>query len=329
MRCELSKGTTGAFARHATAPLQAHFLAHLSHIFNALNDTRGLARSMQIMGPSCHYLGAPEFRIARPYMKSLLKPSLNTILCCLIWSCGTNNPAPRTGAAAAKCSPTQGSTYLYEGLSLSGSGYNGQVQQLINNKCAIAGCHNSTKSPNLTGYTNAKAASAKVYATTVDKSPMAMPPGGALSADEQALISAWKASGFSEDGTTPPSTSKPEPTPSSGTEPTKTGSTTAVQPTWDTDIKSVLATSCTKCHTAGKQPPDLTQFNIARAKIKGIMERTDRKPGSQGFMPKGQTEQMALALREKMATWDLLGQPENQAALPRKSGGSGNQTPCK
>ena len=73
--------------------------------------------------------------------------------------------------------------------------FNTNVQAIINSKCAIAGCHNSSGAGGtmLTTYANVKLKTDRINQRAVkDKT---MPPGGGMSAEQLKILSCWISNG--------------------------------------------------------------------------------------------------------------------------------------
>lgn len=82
-----------------------------------------------------------------------------------------------------------------------------------------------------------------------------------------------------------------------------------VKVTFNTDIKPLLTASCTPCHLAGGANPNKwDDYTTAKGKITVILDRTQRAPGSTGFMPKAGTALTAaqIALLKKWVDDGLL-----------------------
>ena len=80
--------------------------------------------------------------------------------------------------------------------SLVSATYSADVAPLIKNKCATAGCHNAAGSAGgtvLENYAQVAGVSARIYQRCVVE--QTMPPGGALSPAEIAIITCWINSG--------------------------------------------------------------------------------------------------------------------------------------
>ena len=80
--------------------------------------------------------------------------------------------------------------------SLVSATYSADVAPLIKNKCATAGCHNAAGSAGgtvLENYAQVAGVSARIYQRCVVE--QTMPPGGALSPAETAIITCWINSG--------------------------------------------------------------------------------------------------------------------------------------
>lgn len=78
----------------------------------------------------------------------------------------------------------------------SGPSYSAAISTIINTKCAISGCHNGSRSPNLSTYAGVSANASRVQSEVTSKS---MPPSnssaGSLTTEQINLISCWVADG--------------------------------------------------------------------------------------------------------------------------------------
>jgi hypothetical protein len=92
-----------------------------------------------------------------------------------------------TVSDASGC-PTSGNTTITR----QGPGFAADIKTIITSKCAISGCHNGSRSPNLTTYTGIKNNASAVLSRVTSK---AMPPsnssGGSLTQQQINLITCW------------------------------------------------------------------------------------------------------------------------------------------
>jgi hypothetical protein len=70
----------------------------------------------------------------------------------------------------------------------SGVSYANQIQQIIANNCAISGCHNGSRSPNLTTFQGVQANASRIKTLTQNKS---MPKDGSLTQAQIDAITCW------------------------------------------------------------------------------------------------------------------------------------------
>lgn len=71
---------------------------------------------------------------------------------------------------------------------LSGVSYSSSIKSIIENNCAISGCHNGSVSPNLTTFSSIQNSASRIKARTGNKT---MPKGGSLTQEEIDLIACW------------------------------------------------------------------------------------------------------------------------------------------
>jgi mono/diheme cytochrome c family protein len=80
--------------------------------------------------------------------------------------------------------------------------------------------------------------------------------------------------------------------------------------TYDKDIKAIFVTNCTPCHLAGGANPNKwDNYMTAQSSISKILDRVQREPGSQGFMPRNATAKISaenIALLKQWVTDGLL-----------------------
>ena len=258
---------------------------------------------------------------------TLLRHSFSFSLCLLVWSCGNSAPSPRpaAGASPAKCVP-KATSLADSDLSFplaSTVGYKGDVQRLIEGSCATNKCHDSTTTPNMVGYENAK----KAIDGIIRRSAAGTMPQGAdtnpsirVSTANLKLLNDWKNSGLLEDsGTTPPP---------GGTTPPPGGTTTPTTlPVWD-DVKTAL-TGCAKCHKdandGGKAAAfkllDTSSYDAVKASISKIVNRMNLDVKDPKFMPQaapGTTATKDATKVELIILWKGLGTPKTQNDLPTK-----------
>jgi hypothetical protein len=69
----------------------------------------------------------------------------------------------------------------------SGPSFSSQIDPIISSNCALSGCHNGSRNPNLTSYSSIKANASSIV-SAINRN---MPPGGKLTAEQIALISCW------------------------------------------------------------------------------------------------------------------------------------------
>jgi len=70
----------------------------------------------------------------------------------------------------------------------SGVSYEASIKSIIENNCAISGCHNGSVSPNLTSFSTIQSRASSIKTKTGNKS---MPKGSSLSQQQIDLISCW------------------------------------------------------------------------------------------------------------------------------------------
>jgi len=200
-------------------------------------------------------------------------------------------------------------------------GYSGAVKQLLDTKCATAGCHGGARIPNLAGFANAKANGARIIAASVTGSSMPVAGFPALTQAEKQLLADWQSNLFAETGTVSVIPASPTPVPS-------TTPRLPMQPLW-TDVAPILAKNCAtaNCHIVGRQAPDLTNYQATKAAIVKINAAVDKQPGRTGFMPKRGTVQLNLDSRKILTSWELLGAPQLPTQLPQTVVPSQQPTP--
>lgn len=79
--------------------------------------------------------------------------------------------------------------------------------------------------------------------------------------------------------------------------------------TYVADVKPIFLNSCTPCHLAGGANPNKwDDYTQAKNKISVILDRVQRTPGSEGFMPKTGTALTAtqIATLKQWVTDGLL-----------------------
>ncbi len=84
---------------------------------------------------------------------------------------------------------------------------------------------------------------------------------------------------------------------------------TTAKVTYDIDIKPIFLMNCAPCHIAGgSQPKKWDVYATAKSNVNAIIDRTNRAPGSSGFMPNGGTKlsDVDLALLNQWVTDGLL-----------------------
>jgi hypothetical protein len=79
--------------------------------------------------------------------------------------------------------------------------------------------------------------------------------------------------------------------------------------TFDADIKPIIQSKCSSCHTGGNQP-NFTSFTIAKNSIDDILNRIQRTQGSTGFMPQGGSK-IPQSEIDKIKQWKTDGLLEN------------------
>lgn len=79
--------------------------------------------------------------------------------------------------------------------------------------------------------------------------------------------------------------------------------------TFVADIKPLVTASCTPCHMpGGSNPNKWDDYTTAKSKINLILDRVQRDPSAQGFMPMGGSKLSAekITLLKKWVTDGLL-----------------------
>ena len=78
--------------------------------------------------------------------------------------------------------------------------------------------------------------------------------------------------------------------------------------TYSAHVKPLLTTSCKPCHVAGGYNPKFDQYDVAKSKINGIIDRVQREKTAAGFMPQGGSKLSAenIALLKKWMADGLL-----------------------
>jgi hypothetical protein len=73
-----------------------------------------------------------------------------------------------------------------------GPGFAADIKPIITTKCAISGCHNGSRSPNLSTYTGVKNNASAVLSKVTSKAmPPSNSPAGALTQQQISLITCW------------------------------------------------------------------------------------------------------------------------------------------
>lgn len=83
----------------------------------------------------------------------------------------------------------------------------------------------------------------------------------------------------------------------------------SVKVTYNANIKTLLASSCTPCHlTGGTHPSKWDDYQTTKSKINGILDRVQRETTATGFMPVGGSKLSAenIALLKKWVDDGLL-----------------------
>ncbi len=85
-----------------------------------------------------------------------------------------------------------------------------------------------------------------------------------------------------------------------------------VKVTYNKDIKAIFVANCTPCHLAGGANPNKwDDYATAKSKITNILDRTQRMPGTTGFMPRNGTAQLPAATIALLKQWQADGLLEN------------------
>ena len=87
----------------------------------------------------------------------------------------------------------------------------------------------------------------------------------------------------------------------------------AVKTTFQSDILSVVTTSCTPCHvpSAGGKKKPYDNFSNVKADIDDIIHRISLNPTDRGFMPMRGTEKLPDSVIAKFVKWKADGMLEN------------------
>lgn len=66
-----------------------------------------------------------------------------------------------------------------------------------------------------------------------------------------------------------------------------------VKISYELHVKPIFQANCSPCHYDGAPRPNWLDYETAKFEIDFILDRTQRTPGSEGFMPNGGTSQIA------------------------------------
>jgi hypothetical protein len=79
--------------------------------------------------------------------------------------------------------------------------------------------------------------------------------------------------------------------------------------TYEKDVKPVLVTNCAPCHLAGSavNSNKWDDYTQAKNKVLNILDRTQRVPGTQGFMPRNRTVAIPSSEIDKIKRWQVDG----------------------
>ena len=80
--------------------------------------------------------------------------------------------------------------------------------------------------------------------------------------------------------------------------------------TFDGDIKSLISSKCTPCHTSGGLQRKYTLFSNPKNSVSTILSRIEQNAGSSGFMPNGGASK-ETDLISKIKQWQTDGLLEN------------------
>ncbi len=66
-----------------------------------------------------------------------------------------------------------------------------------------------------------------------------------------------------------------------------------VKISYELHVKPIFQANCSPCHYDGAPRPNWLDYETAKSEIDFILDRTQRTPGSEGFMPNGGTSQIS------------------------------------